>query len=169
MSVSACHECDGVAFHLSSLLPPSTSLSSSTPLPSMTAHPHHALRPGRGHFRPILPVSSTTTSMQAATLARTYPTRRMRMEMAAAAMSSVPSRLRRPRAPHRRYPARASTSWASPWAPTILLPSYTSEFRFPVRCPPSQVPQDDQRPQVSALYLMDGTWRLFRRLQRRRV
>ena len=90
--------------------------SSTLPPTTMTACPHHALRPGRGHSRPILPASSTTTSTQAATLARTCRTWRTRTEMAAAATSSVLSRQRRPRALHRRYPAQALTSWASPWA-----------------------------------------------------
>jgi hypothetical protein len=112
------------------LLPPSTSPSSSTPQPMMTARPHRALRPGSGLSRPILPASSTTTSMQAATLVRTCPTRHTQMEMAAAT-SSVPSRLRRPQALHRRYPAQASTSWVSPWAPTTSLPSYTSTSHSP--------------------------------------
>ena len=113
------------------LLPPSTSPSSSTPQPTMTARRHRALRLGSGLSRPILPAWSTTTLMQAATLARTCPTRHTQTGMAAAATSSVPNRLRRPRALHRRYPARASMSWASPWAPTTLLPNYTSTSHSP--------------------------------------
>ena len=126
------------------LLPPFTSLSSSTPPPTMTARRHRALRPGRGRSRPILLVLSTTTSIPAATLARTCPTRHTQTEMAVAATNSVLSRLRRPQALHRQYLPRASTSLASPWAPTTSLPSSTSTS-IPV-CPAS-LPAD-KRPRM---------------------